>query len=174
MNIKTELGSWPWTLNRYMQVWAECPWLEVKSSLIMLTRPGLPESITLKVWTLLLSRSYMNSVSKNLRSESAATSPSCPFSHPETRQSLGALDLLYATLCWMNEHLLWNILITINLTLKIIFVKRSMLKDCIGRELKSLALARCTEYRSIAWYRLLLYDDRLEKHKMTTNQYKRN
>lgn len=102
--IETESGSWPWTLKRYIQVCEGLPWFDVKSSLTVSMTPEPAEFNTLKVWALLFSRSYVNSARRNIFSASITESVLRPCSQPETLQSLGALDLSYATLCWKEKY----------------------------------------------------------------------
>ncbi|CAL1386849.1 unnamed protein product [Linum trigynum] len=82
-----------------MQVWAWLPWFDVKSSLTVSMTCEAAESRTLMVCALLFSRSYVNSASRNSFSGSAVEVTSVPLNQPETRQSFGALDRSYATLC---------------------------------------------------------------------------
>lgn len=102
--IETDSGSCPWTLNRYIQVCEGFPWFDVKSSLIVLITPEPAEFNTLNVCALLFSRSYENSVRRNIFSVSTIESALRPCSQPEILQSLGALDLSYATLCWKQNY----------------------------------------------------------------------
>lgn len=101
--METKSGSWPWTLKRYIQVCEGLPWLDVKSSLTVSITPEAAESNTLNVWALLFSRSYVNSVRRYIFSWSITESALRSCSQPETLQSLGALDLSYATLCWTEK-----------------------------------------------------------------------